>query len=471
MNRLISALLVFFHLVSLWPVAAFAVPIAPIIYSAYRIGTNAYAVSQLAELGQSLVGSLLKETVVSTSPLTAAQLEAGAYSGVRIPNTSAEAVSAPVADLTAPLTSTGGGDPVAPVNSTNWCSSHALSGAFRYCGVNTFGSPTKAEECAAAGYSGVSNNGGCIDQIGFLGTVSISTCPADYSLSGSICNPPPVVNSCPSGYVLSGSTCNLSNARMASPDGKVDQERVGQGFQTYAGEEPSIFDDFLSRSTINSTNDRITISGRDAVTSQPQTVSVTNTPDGGSVIRVSTQKTDALGRTYTDVRDVAINPSGVVTSVQGSQQAIQNTWNTTTNTYTESPSPTSTYTPVTSSPEIVFPSNYAKAGEAALAASSINSNLGPKLDKITETGADPNDPTIPGQEEFNQAFFSGTFTDLLGWSLPAHSSACPTSSFDWNNSTYLVDSHCQLIEDHFSAFSTVMTVIWSILALFILLAA
>lgn len=120
---------------------------------------------------------------------------------------------------------------------------------------------------------------------------------------------------------------------------------------------------------------------------------------------------------------------------------------------------------------IQFPSDYARQGEAAAAAQSINDALGPKLDKITETGADPADPVEPPNSQFDQAFFQGTFTNLLGWQLPAHTSQCPTSSFNWNNTSYTLDSHCQLVANHFSAFSSVMSVVWTILALFILLGA
>lgn len=120
---------------------------------------------------------------------------------------------------------------------------------------------------------------------------------------------------------------------------------------------------------------------------------------------------------------------------------------------------------------IEFPSDYARQGEAATAAQSIVDALGPKLDKITETGADPTDPTQPPGSEFDQAFFQGTFTNLLGWQLPAHTSQCPTSSFDWNSTSYTINTHCQLINDHFSVLASAMAVVWTIVALFILLGA
>lgn len=127
--------------------------------------------------------------------------------------------------------------------------------------------------------------------------------------------------------------------------------------------------------------------------------------------------------------------------------------------------------PTTQATKIDFPSDYARQGEAKTAADSINSTLGPKIDKITETGADPADPLQPQGSEFDQAFFQGTFTNLLGWQVPAHSSQCPTSGFTWNGQTYVMDSHCQLVTSHFSALAAVMAVVWTVIALFILLGA
>lgn len=120
---------------------------------------------------------------------------------------------------------------------------------------------------------------------------------------------------------------------------------------------------------------------------------------------------------------------------------------------------------------VEFPSDYARAGEAQSAANSINDALGPKLDKLAEMGADPTDPTLPQGSEFDQAFFQNTFTALTSWQLPAHSSQCPTASFNFNSTNYAIDSHCQLVADHFNALAAVMAVVWTMLALFILLGA
>lgn len=123
--------------------------------------------------------------------------------------------------------------------------------------------------------------------------------------------------------------------------------------------------------------------------------------------------------------------------------------------------------PAAPTSEIVFPSDYARQGEADAAAKKITDKLDEKLGE----GANPVDPLQPDEAGFNNVFFNGTFTNLTGWQLPAHTSTCPSGSFDFNGALYSINSHCQLIADHFGALQAVMTVVWTVLALFIVLGA
>jgi hypothetical protein len=61
------------------------------------------------------------------------------------------------------------------------------------------------------------------------------------------------------------------------------------------------------------------------------------------------------------------------------------------------------------------------------------------------------DPTVPGAEGFADAFFKETFGGLNAWTLPGHSSVCPTSSFSAFDHTFIFDSHCALIQGRASA--------------------
>lgn len=95
------------------------------------------------------------------------------------------------------------------------------------------------------------------------------------------------------------------------------------------------------------------------------------------------------------------------------------------------------------------------------------------LDFFTGAGTTPGDPTARTGNEIKGASLDGTgaFTGLKGWQLPAHASQCPTSSFAWNGNTYTFDAHCQLATDHFAAFRGVMTLVFSLSALFVVLKA
>lgn len=90
------------------------------------------------------------------------------------------------------------------------------------------------------------------------------------------------------------------------------------------------------------------------------------------------------------------------------------------------------------------------------------------------TSTPPVAPTAKTTAEIKAASVSGAsgpFGSLLAWGLPAHTSTCPTASFDWSGATYTFDAHCQLVSDHFGVIRTVLTAMFSLSALFIVLRA
>lgn len=113
-----------------------------------------------------------------------------------------------------------------------------------------------------------------------------------------------------------------------------------------------------------------------------------------------------------------------------------------------------------------WPDDYARQATVA----SIDAGIAQLHQDLTRT-EDKADPDIPESSRFTDAFFSGTFDALKGWQLPGHTSQCPVGSFSWNSTTYAIDAHCQLVNDHFNALQAAMTVVWSLLALFIVLRA
>jgi hypothetical protein len=92
-------------------------------------------------------------------------------------------------------------------------------------------------------------------------------------------------------------------------------------------------------------------------------------------------------------------------------------------------------------------------------------------DITTASGNAPADPTANSADDFNNAFFSGTFSGLLAWQLPSHTSTCPTGSFDLWGQTFTLDVHCGILEGQRSLMSTVSVCVWTILGLFIVLGA
>lgn len=104
-----------------------------------------------------------------------------------------------------------------------------------------------------------------------------------------------------------------------------------------------------------------------------------------------------------------------------------------------------------------FPSDYARQGEV---------NAG--VDKLLFTG---NPPPLDPSVSSTWTDFGNTFNSLTAWTLPGHSSVCPTSSFTAFDKSFTFDAHCQLINDHFALLSNAMVVVWSIAALFIVLRA
>jgi hypothetical protein len=119
-----------------------------------------------------------------------------------------------------------------------------------------------------------------------------------------------------------------------------------------------------------------------------------------------------------------------------------------------------------SAPVIRFPSDYNRETTQQ----AMNTNIGSMKNQLSNS-QEIADPMLPEMTTFTDSFFKDTFVDLLAWDLPNHSSQCPAPSFDWNGSTYVMDVHCQLVQDHFSTFQAVMTVIYLIFALFIVLGA
>lgn len=120
----------------------------------------------------------------------------------------------------------------------------------------------------------------------------------------------------------------------------------------------------------------------------------------------------------------------------------------------------------TGSQTVTFPDDYARQSTLQ----SVDSGIATLHRDLTDS-TNIDDPSIPEQSQFTDNFFADTFDGLKGWSLPGHSSQCPAGTFTWNSTSYTFDAHCQLVNNHFGALQASMAVVWTLLALFIVLKA
>lgn len=264
-------------------------------------------------------------------------------------------------------------------------------------------------------------------------------------------------NRCPAGYSvdLNGTSgCALTDPTAASQDFLSDFRRNGQQYTfTDADTLPSY---------ANNKNGNLGVYGQDSQ-GRPVYVEVRPTAAGGAEIGVYTQ----VG-TEVQAQTISVAGNGQVTSAN-------------TQTATGSVSaPTAVNTPAvvsgvqtvansttgTDSGSIVFPTDYARAGEAAQAANTVKTSVDQLKDKFNNTET-VNDPTVPDWADH----WGATFNPLKAWSMPGHSSVCPTSGFEWNGATYTISSHCQLITDHWSGLQSASVVVWTLFAIWILLGA
>lgn len=282
---------------------------------------------------------------------------------------------------------------------------------------------------------------------------------ANLNVSGA-----PVIT-CPAGYVVSNGTCVLTNARQSSQDGKVDVQRTGQVYQTYPGDDTGTVKPTITQTS--TAGDTVRTQAKDA-NGNPQVITSQATA-AGTVLNVATQKADANGNTYIQNQTYNFDLNGNIQNATQTAKAEMLTPDANGNLVTTA-SAASNFNPASSQgSQLTFPSDYARAGEAAAAASAINTSLGPKLDKLLETSPAPSDPTLPDPGQYTD--FGSTFNSLTGWSVPGHSSQCPTSSFSAFGKTFTIDSHCTLWADHSQALQAAMMVVWTIAALWVVLKA
>jgi hypothetical protein len=275
---------------------------------------------------------------------------------------------------------------------------------------------------------------------------------------------------CPDGYVLSGSDCVLSNPRKAVPDKRVDLYPCPSGlcFDPAKDKDVKPVNTEVGSPSCNGCGKVWGVNSK----GEPFVTTITPRADGGSDIRTETQVQSASGSAIRT--DTMTTTSAGTVSAAGSTVAAGSM----SGAGVDGVAPTvATTSPTSTTQPIVFPTDYARAGEAAAASVPISSRLDKLHDDLTKTSAPPVDPVVPVAAQFNAAFFSGTFNNLLGWQLPAHTSICPTGAinFDYFGQAFRLnmDAQCTiLLMDSVSSVAAVsFNVLWVVAALFIVLGA
>jgi hypothetical protein len=311
------------------------------------------------------------------------------------------------------------------------------NGATRYCS----GTMTRSRYYYAGGI-------GCGNSEFF---VSQSNYPLSSSMTGT------AAQSCPSGYELSGGNCVVADPREAQPDGNIDYTRSGGSYSPASANDADGSVDIVGSSGGSIQASGYTPDETGAYT-VPTVITINSSGGGsGSEIIITRQVGGTVHQTT-----YGVSGSGIVQSVtQGSAVGTvsvgsNGVGSVGSNPGVSDPGGGSGLEPTQ------FPSDYATSGKQDLA----NLLLTDIKDKLSnsESVSDPTPPeSLPD--------FGDTFAPLLSWQLPGHSSQCPTGVFDWNGSTYTLDAHCQLVQDHWGMLQTVMAVVWTIAALWIVLRA
>lgn len=306
------------------------------------------------------------------------------------------------------------------------------------------------------------------------GYMSMASCASNYLVATSprVCAyQAPATSTCPVGYTLNGSSCDLSNARAVVNDLQQDWQRAGAIYSPITGDQIGNLQG-VQGVTISGSDSLAFIAATDPATCpdcSTSSVIFNALANGGTVLTSRTQRRDSSGATYVQEQKLNIAPDGTISSsstanLPGSLDASQ----TATNggaTLVGAPAGSIPANPAASN-SVSFPSDYSRAGEAAAAAAPITNAL-----TNTSTVVDPAIPIAA-----DMPVFGSTFDNLLGWQLPVHSSACPQPSMDLSGvlgagNVFTMTAHCTLFQDHAGALNVAMTVVWSLLALFMVLAA
>lgn len=123
---------------------------------------------------------------------------------------------------------------------------------------------------------------------------------------------------------------------------------------------------------------------------------------------------------------------------------------------------------------IVFPTDYARQGEAALAANTVKSAIDSLKDAPSVDNPVVSTPSLSGAQD---SFYGNDnkVIGLLGWQVPGFTGVCPTAdiNFDWKEFSYhgRFDSHCAYADQFRATAAVIFDALWVLVAFFIVLGA
>lgn len=435
--------LVFFVL-SVFPVKRSEAFLPPLIYAAYMTSTVSGATYTLAGLAGA-IGIAGMYLTVTDAMDNAVRVPLGTTTAANPPAPAAPSSAAPVASSDSQVCSASIGlqSPGGNVDGCNLTNTYTLNTAYPYDAYSVQCSGTRTQTHSAS-------QPGCA---AYDATVNYNWIAQK---SGAV--------NCPAGYQSQAGSCILVNARQVADD-KICDMLVSNGQFATADDmncgasadgskvAPMLRDGKVIAYGTNSSGQPLmweVTPGAQTFTVKEMTQIQTATQ---TQVKTTTATVDAATATVTAVSTQTAPGSIASPSASASPTTLPQG-------ETVSPVNTPTVTQDSTKPiDLQWPSDYARTGEAKTAADSITDLLKP----ATEV----NDPTVPDWADH----WGATFNPLKAWSMPGHSSQCPVAGFGWNGVTYTIDSHCQLITDHWSALQTASVVVWVISALWILLGA
>lgn len=282
------------------------------------------------------------------------------------------------------------------------------------------------------------------------------------------------VQSCPTGYSGSGGSCVVSAPRAVAPDSKYDvpaPSGSGGFVPPSASQEADAIPAYAAFS-----GGKVYAQGKNS-SGQPVMIEYAKNADGSKTYITHYTQTETDGQTQVKTQAITVDAATGAVASAGVGTAVGSIAPAT----GAGAVPTvSTGAVVTSgtgsgSQSLVLPTDYARTGEAGAAANTINTKLETLHRDLTEKGADIADPVAPEASAFSNAFFNGTFGNLLAWRLPSHTSECPTVTFDYmmftSHQVHHMEAQCTIAEQIRPVLSVVMVVVWTVVALFVLLEA